>query len=67
MPGLNFLEVWVVETLSRKSGSVRKACTSDAEQLFAIINSHAVNEVMLERSLENIYDNLRDFFVADTF
>ncbi|MBE9528718.1 MAG: N-acetyltransferase [Proteobacteria bacterium] len=45
--------------------SVRKARTDDASEIFSVVARHAAREVMLERSIENIYDNLRDFFVVD--
>ncbi len=52
-------------SVATKIRSVRKARTDDAPEIFAIVARHAAREVMLERSIENIYDNLRDFFVVD--
>ncbi len=54
-----------MENVATRIGSVRKARACDAEEIYAIIDRHAEREVMLKRSLENIYDNLRDFFVVE--
>jgi amino-acid N-acetyltransferase len=54
-----------VESVATRIRSVRKARTDDAGEIFAIVARHAERGVMLERSVENIYDNLRDFFVVD--
>jgi amino-acid N-acetyltransferase len=42
---------------------IRKALVSDAEKIQKIVNHFAVRDIMLPRSLSEIYENIRDFFV----
>jgi amino-acid N-acetyltransferase len=42
---------------------IEKAKISDAQQIHKLINSFADEGLMLARSLSEIYENLRDFFV----
>ncbi len=42
---------------------IRKAVISDAEYIFRIINHFAEKDLMLPRSLQEIYENIRDYFV----
>ena len=42
----------------------RKAVISDAENIRKIINVHAANDEMLPRSLNQVYETLRDFWVC---
>ena len=44
---------------------IRKAKISDVEHLHALINTFAQQDLMLPRSLNELYDNLRDFWVAE--
>ncbi len=44
---------------------IRKARISDVKQLHALINNFAQEDLMLPRSLNELYDNLRDFWVAE--
>jgi len=44
---------------------IRKAKVSDAKKIQELINHFASTNVMLPRSLNEIYDNLRDFYVVD--
>ncbi len=44
---------------------VRKACVDDAPAIHALVNEFARREAMLALSLSDVYDKLRDFFVAD--
>jgi len=43
---------------------IRKATIADAESIQRLINQFAEEERLLPRSLSEIYDNLRDFSVA---
>lgn len=43
---------------------IRKANTKDATSIQLLINRFAKNEEMLPRSLNEIYENIRDFFVC---
>jgi len=43
---------------------VRPARTCDAEAISALVNDHAEKGRMLHRSLESVYESLRDFLVA---
>lgn len=54
-----------MESVASKLVTVRKARIDDASEIYAMVARHAAREVMLERSIENIYDNLRDFFVVE--
>ncbi len=42
---------------------IRKALVSDVEKIQKIVNHFAQKDLMLPRSLSEIYENLRDFFV----
>ena len=44
--------------------TIRRARTSDAVQIHALINRYASREQMLPRTLLSIYENIRDFHVA---
>lgn len=43
---------------------VRKAKISDIKQIQALINAFAKKDLMLPRSLNELYENIRDFWVA---
>lgn len=43
---------------------IRKAKISDAEHIYKLISTFAKSGVMLARSLNSIYENIRDFWVA---
>ena len=45
---------------------IRKALLKDVEQIQAIINSFAKEDQMLPRSLNELYENLRDYYVYAT-
>lgn len=42
----------------------RKAVITDAENIRKIINIHAANDEMLPRSLNQVYETIRDFWVC---
>ncbi|MFQ5956742.1 MAG: N-acetyltransferase [Candidatus Brocadiales bacterium] len=42
---------------------IRKANIQDAEDILRIINHFAEKDLMLPRSLQEIYENIRDYFV----
>jgi len=44
---------------------LRKAKIGDVEQIRKLINSHADKGQMLHRSLNELYENIRDFHVAE--
>lgn len=44
---------------------IRKARTRDAVQIHRLVNDFAKQEVMLPRSLLSVYENIRDFYVAE--
>ncbi len=44
---------------------IRKAKIKDIKQIQNLINSFAKQDLMLPRSLNELYENLRDFWVAD--
>ncbi len=44
---------------------IRKATVKDGEKIFNILQTFAVQGVLLPRSLNNIYENIRDFFVYE--
>ncbi|SNR79228.1 N-acetyltransferase [Desulfurobacterium atlanticum] len=46
-------------------GKVRKATIKDAEAIQFLINEYAKQGLMLPRSLNSIYENIRDFFVYE--
>jgi len=43
---------------------IEKAKISDVEQIHELVNKYAVRGEMLPRALSDIYENLRDYFVA---
>jgi amino-acid N-acetyltransferase len=43
---------------------IRKARTGDVQDIKALVNRYAQRDLMLPRSLEETYDQLRDFFVC---
>ncbi|MCX7759649.1 MAG: N-acetyltransferase [Hydrogenothermaceae bacterium] len=45
--------------------AIRKAVVKDAPQIFKILQYFALKEVLLPRSLNSIYENIRDFFVYE--
>ncbi|MBL8170560.1 MAG: N-acetyltransferase [Acidobacteria bacterium] len=44
---------------------IRKAKTKDAIQIHDLVNRYAKQEQMLPRTLLSIYENIRDFYVAE--
>ncbi len=42
---------------------LRKATIEDVEKIYKLINDFAAKNVMLPRSLSELYENIRDFFV----
>lgn len=44
---------------------IRRALIADAEQIQRLINRFADEERLLPRSLSEVYDNLRDFYVYE--
>ncbi len=44
---------------------IRKAKVADIKQIYNLIMEFALKEEMLPRSLSELYDNLRDFFVFE--
>ncbi len=44
---------------------IRKALVSDARTIYDLVESFARRGVLLHRSLSEIYDNIRDFFVYE--
>lgn len=45
--------------------AIRKAKVTDAVEIFKILQHFALKEVLLPRSLNSIYENIRDFFVYE--
>ena len=45
---------------------VRKANVKDVPSIAEIVNLHAKNGIMLQRPISKIYDNLRDYYVAES-
>lgn len=43
----------------------RKATFKDIPQIYKIVNSFAAQNLMLPRSLNQLYENIRDFWVCD--
>jgi amino-acid N-acetyltransferase len=43
---------------------IRKATITDVKQIYALLRDYAEQGVLLGRSLSDLYDQLRDFFVA---
>lgn len=46
-------------------GAIRKARIEDVKQIQKVINLFAKQDVMLPRSLSELYENMRDFWVAE--
>ncbi len=44
---------------------LRKAKVKDAQDIFKILQSYAIKGILLPRSLNSIYENIRDFFVYE--
>jgi amino-acid N-acetyltransferase len=44
---------------------IRKAKISDVKFIHSLVNHYAENDLMLPRSLNNLYDNIRDFYVLE--
>ena len=44
---------------------IRKARITDAKNIQNLINHYAATNIMLPRSLNEIYDNIRDFYIAE--
>lgn len=44
---------------------IRKAKISDVKDIHALVNHYAEQDLMLPRSLNNLYDNIRDFYVLE--
>jgi len=44
---------------------IRRAKVKDAEDIFKILQIFAVQGILLPRSLNSIYENIRDFFVFE--
>ncbi|MBI4687984.1 MAG: N-acetyltransferase [Nitrospirae bacterium] len=42
---------------------IKKATTKDVKTIFSLVNKFAKKDEMLPRSLNEIYENMRDFFV----
>lgn len=42
---------------------IRKAKISDVKDIHTLVNHYAEKDLMLPRSLNNLYDNIRDFYV----
>lgn len=49
----------------KKKLKIRKATVRDVKTIQSLINKFAAKEKMLPRALNDIYENLRDFFVCD--
>ncbi len=45
---------------------IRKATIKDVHRIHKLINSHAKRDLMLPRSLNEIYESLRDHFICET-
>jgi amino-acid N-acetyltransferase len=44
---------------------IRKAKVKDGEEIFRILQQFAIKGLLLPRSLNSIYENIRDFFVYE--
>ncbi len=45
---------------------VRKAKVSDAQEIYRLINDYAKEGIVLPKSLNSIYENIRDFWVYES-
>jgi amino-acid N-acetyltransferase len=43
---------------------IRKAKINDAKQIQRLVNFYAIKDLMISRSLNEIYENIRDFWVC---
>ena len=53
-----------MKPLSKNSIQFKKASLKDAKAIHSLVNSFARKEDMLPRSLNEIYENIRDFYVC---
>lgn len=44
---------------------VRKAVLKDVQDIYTLINEYAKEGILLPRSLNSIYENIRDFWVCE--
>ena len=44
---------------------IRKAKISDVKDIQTLVNSYAEKDLMLPRSMNNLYDNIRDYYVLE--
>jgi amino-acid N-acetyltransferase len=44
---------------------IRKAKISDVKEIHSLVNQYAEQDLMLPRSLNNLYDNIRDYYVVE--
>jgi amino-acid N-acetyltransferase len=44
---------------------IRKAKISDAKEIHSLVNHYAEKDLMLPRSMNNLYDNIRDYYVLE--
>ena len=51
--------------LQRKQKLIRKARISDVVEMKQIINTYSKEELMLARSLSEMYENIRDYYVCE--
>ncbi|NTV92720.1 MAG: N-acetyltransferase [Chlorobiaceae bacterium] len=51
--------------MPKRETTVRPACLADANAIAALTAVYAQHGVMLERSADNIIENIRNFFVAE--
>jgi amino-acid N-acetyltransferase len=56
---------WRKKEEERNSSMIRKAVIQDVKEIQALINGFAKDELMLARSLNELYDNIRDFWVCE--
>jgi len=51
--------------VSKVSMKIRKAVISDVQSIHKILNQYADKDLLLPRSLSELYDHLRDYFVLE--
>lgn len=51
--------------MSKVSMKIRKAIISDVQSIHKILNQYANKDLLLPRSLSELYDHLRDYFVLE--
>lgn len=44
---------------------IRKATVDDSKQIQSLINFYAAKNLMLSRSLNEIYENIRDYWIFE--